>query len=115
MKPPLQVVDRGERDRVDEDVEPAPPAVDLGEERVDLFLLRDVARPDRDRLVVRQRRDELEHVVLQPFVGPVERELGAFALERRGNPPGDAALVADAHDERFLSVKETHRRESSQM
>ena len=98
-----------------QDVELAPPAIDLGKELVDLLLLRDVARAHRYGLVVRQGRDQLEHVVLQAVVRPVERQLRALALERGRDPPRDAALVAHAHDERFLALEQTHRRESSQM
>src|SRR5438046_1494448 len=98
-----------------EDVELPPPAIDLGKELVDLLLLRDVAGADGNGLMVRQRRDQLEHVVLQAVVRPVERQVRALALERRRDPPRDAALIAHAHDERFLALEQTHRRASSQL
>src|SRR5207247_1252585 len=61
----LQVLERRERDRVDEDVERAPAPFELGEERVDLLLLRDVARHHGDALVLGKRADELDDVLLQ--------------------------------------------------
>src|SRR5437899_11578926 len=96
-----------------EDVELPPPAIDLGKELVDLLLLRDVAGADRYGLMVRQRRDQLEPVVLQPVVRPVERQLRALALDRGRDPPRHAALVAHSRDARFLALEPTHRRESS--
>ena len=70
---------------------------------------------DERAVLLGQRRDQLQHVVLQAVVRPVEGQLRALALERGRDPPCDAAFVAHAHDERFLALEQTHRRESSQM
>src|SRR5438270_13505913 len=93
---------------MDEHIRLPPPLADLREERVDLLLLADVAWQHRHALVPGERHDELLDVLAQPLGRVAERELGALALERGRDAPGDAALVAHAHHDRLLAVEQTH-------
>jgi len=103
-----EILDRGERDRVHEDVEPIPSTVDLGDERCDVLRLGRVAEQYRHVLVIRQRFDQLGDVVLETIVEIREREPGALALEAGSDPPGDAPLISNANDERALSLEQPH-------
>src|SRR5436309_4126491 len=90
-----------------QDVELAPPAIDLGKELVDLLLLRDVARAHRYGLVVRQGRDQLEHVVLQAVVRPVERQLCALPWNAVGVPHRMLRLFPPPMTRAFLPPRRT--------
>src|SRR5439155_21418371 len=88
-----------EGDRVHQDVGAAEGLLDVGEQGVDLVVPRDVAGEDRrSRLLGRQGA----HVLLQPLALVVERQTGPLAVQRLGDPPGDAPLVGDPDDQPFL-------------
>ena len=108
MESATQILHRREGDRVHEDVEPIPAAVDLRDERGDVLGLGRVAQQDRHLVMVRQRLDEPGDVVLETVVEIGEREPRALALEARRDPPGDAPLIPNANDERALSLEQPH-------
>ena len=108
MEPTAEVLRRRERDRVDEDVQAAPAPLDLGDEARDVLGLGRVAQEDGHGGVVGQRVDELGDVLLEAIVQVGEGEPRALPLERRRDPPRDAALVPHPDDERLLPLEQTH-------
>ena len=90
---------------MDDEVEPAPIAVERVEDGVDARDILDVAGQDEVRAErLRERRDTLaERLAL---VG--EGELGAMRAQDLGDAPGDRVVVGDAHDEAALALHQAH-------
>ena len=96
---------RGEGDRVDDDVELPPFALEQVESGVDLLVDGDVQRHRQFRAEgLGERLDALLHLV----VGVGEGELGAFAMHGLGDAPGDRTICRHAHDEGALAGKKSH-------
>ena len=99
----LEVLGRRERDRVDEDVEPAAERLpDLAEHAVDVLVGAHVAL-DHERAV--DRLGEVADALLDALALVRERDLGALVGEPAGDRPRDRAPVGDAEDERLLSLE----------
>ena len=101
----LEVLASRERQRVDEDVERVvrlgPACEHAGDLVVRAYVARlDEGRPDR----LGQRPDAL----LDEALDRREADLGAFRVERLGDPPGDRVVVGDPEDERRLAVEQSH-------
>ena len=97
-----EVVAVGERDAVDDEVEPAELRAGAFERGGDVVVRRDIALDERGVLPV---RDELGDVALHALVLVGHREPGAGLVERPGYGPGDAAAVRDPEDYSGLSTK----------
>ena len=98
----VQVRLRGERDRVQREVEPAPAPFDRLEHRLELALDLDVERQEDRRLeLLGQRLDVGLGLVVQIGDG----ELGAERAERPGAALGDRVLVGDADHEALLALE----------
>ncbi len=100
---PFEVLRRGERDGVDEDVEPAAEGIpDLGEDARDVIVRPDVAL-GHER--ARDGLGELADALLDPLALVGERELRALVGEPPSDRPGDRALVGDTQHERLLPLE----------
>src|SRR4030095_3743606 len=95
----LQVFALRERDGMDEDVEASPALASLREERCDLRVVLDVARPDE---IGSDLRGERPDAPLERFADEGQAERRPLTSERSRDGPGDAALVRDPEDERAL-------------
>jgi hypothetical protein len=95
-----QLVLVGKGDRVDEEVEPAPARLDLGEDGVDAGEIGHVAMAGDDRAEFGRKRLDalLESVAL---VG--QRKLGALRGAGLRDAPGNGAVVCHAQDEPALA------------
>ena len=86
----------GEGDAMDDEVEPAPQPVRLGEDRVDRRAVGDVAMAEHLRAeFLGERADAL----LQRLALIGQRDLGPGGAHRLGDPPGDRAIIGDAEDD----------------
>ena len=96
---------RREADRVHDDVEAVPVLAELGEQVLDLRVAGDVARQHDVRA---ERVRGFVDAILELVVDVRERKLGAFAMHRVGDAPGDRAVIEHAGDQRALAVQEAH-------
>jgi hypothetical protein len=97
----VQVVAGGEGDRVEEEVEPAPPGLDLLEQGLELALGHDVqGLEDRGLELLRQGLDMRPRPCRCSSSGPTRRR----GSGRPGAAIGDRLLVGDADDEAFLPL-----------
>src|SRR5207237_3821075 len=92
-------------DRVHDDVELAPLALEEPERRIALTVDGHIEREREARAErVREGLDPLLHLVVE--VG--ECELGALAVHRLGDTPGDRAIGRDPDDEGALAGEKSH-------
>jgi len=99
----LEILGRGKRDRVDEQVQLAVERLpDLVEDANDVVVGADVALRHELRV---HHLGQVADGLLDPFALIGEGELGAAVRELLRNRPGDRALVRDAEDERALAVE----------
>ncbi len=96
---------RREADRVHEDVETIPVLAEIGEQRFDLRVARDVAGQHDIRA---ESLGGFVDARLELVVDVGERELRAFAMHRVGDAPGDRAVADDARDQCALAVQKSH-------
>src|SRR5439155_25422614 len=89
--------------RVHQSVERGPLPAQLGEERSDLRVARDVTGEDER---ASELRAHFRDAVLEAFVLVGERELRALAPGGFGDPVGDRAIGEQARDQHALSSEE---------
>ena len=100
----LQVLARGEGERVDDGVEAVAPALrQRGEDGRDLRVVGDVARQDQ---VDADRLGQRPHPLLDRLVRVGQRQRRALGVEALGDRPGDAVIVGDAEDGGALAGQE---------
>ena len=92
---------------MDEKIQPAPARRNLAEQGLDAARIGDIA--GEHMLHRRQRIAQGAHPLLQRAFLIAQRQPGAAARARRGDAPGDGALVGDAHDQAALAVHERRR------
>ena len=92
---------------MDEEIEPAPLRLDALEHGVHRRRVGHVAMAGDMRV---QLRGERLDALLQRVALVGERELRAGRAGRRGDPPGERAVVGDAHDEAALAAHHTFDR-----
>src|SRR5580704_10556641 len=98
-----QVLERGEGDRMDQDVELAPAPADLVEHCLELARHGNVQRSGDGGLQrARQRLDMGARLVVQPGDG----EIGADGAERLGAAIGDRLVVGDADHQRLAASQD---------
>ena len=96
----VELVLVGEGDGVHEEVELAPGASQLGEDRVHRGRVGDVAGHDE---LGAELGGERPHALFQRLSLVGERDLGALRRGGLGDAPGDRAVVRHAHDEALLA------------
>ncbi len=103
----LDLVARGETDRVHDDVQVAPAGFELLEDRIDLLVLGDVERHHQLRSGL---RGDLVDPGFQFLVLIRECQFGALAVHGLGNAPRDRARTGDADDQRAFTLQDSHCR-----
>src|SRR5215212_1163320 len=96
----MQILERGEGDRVEEDIEPAPLLLDCSEHGLQLTLGANVERQQDWRFQLAGKRLDIG---LGPGVEVGHRKIGTEAAKGLGAAPGDRALVGNAGDQAFAA------------
>src|SRR5690606_19202899 len=108
-----QVLRPGIGHGMDKNVELAPAFAELVEQGLKLALNRHVARQKRHVSVPLQLGYKFLHVALQPVVLVCKSQLGAFSMQRPGNPPGDRPVIGHAHNQALFALHQCHSKNSS--
>ena len=103
---PVQIGPGRESDRMNEDVEAAPCLADFAEQRLLVFVPRDVELHDDRRVDAFRQRP---HVRLGLLVEIGDGDVGARVAQRLRHAPRDGLVVGHAHDQRALALEIDHR------
>ena len=101
----VQLVCRRKADRVDETVKLRPHFCQLGEQRFDALIFRDIARQDDIRA---QRGGKFFHTTFQFFVLIGERQFSPFTVHGLRDAVGDGQFAGKASQQNALTGKKTH-------